>query len=87
MVREETNHKVDRSMVVAAPDWDVFNNPKEKAKTRAKKTKAVVFEEPATEAEQQGGTDEAENVEKDRAEGTSERQEAGVSKKNKSVDV
>ncbi|KAK2389989.1 hypothetical protein QL285_063540 [Trifolium repens] len=87
MVREETNHKVDRSMVVAAPDWDVFNNPKEKAKTRAKKTKAVVFEEPATEAEQQGATDEAGNVEKDKVEGTSERQEAGVSKKDKSVDV
>jgi hypothetical protein len=41
MVREETGHKVDRSMVVAAPDWDVFNNPKEKPRTRVKRLRQL----------------------------------------------
>ncbi|KAK2356935.1 hypothetical protein QL285_094252 [Trifolium repens] len=83
MVRNETGYKVDRSMVVAVPDWDIFNNPKEKGrtgtkqpktvKTKGKKTKPMVFEEPATEAETQGTPDEAENVEKDKAAEVSEK--------------
>jgi hypothetical protein len=84
-VRKETGYPVDRSMVVAIPDWDLINNPKQPIRTRRlKKVEKILFEEPATEAEQQGGNDE---VGKDRAEGTSERQEAGVCKKDKDVDV
>jgi hypothetical protein len=68
MVREETGVKIDRSMVVEAPDWDVFNNPKEKARTKTKKKKAVVFEEPdeAVEAEDddQGNNDGKDSVDK-----------------------
>jgi hypothetical protein len=30
MVRDETSVKVDKRMVVAVPDWDLFNNPKER---------------------------------------------------------
>jgi hypothetical protein len=74
-------------MVVAIPDWDLINNPKQPTRTRrVKKVEKILFEEPATEAEQQGGNDEAENVEKDMAVGTSERQEAGVSEKDKDDD-
>jgi hypothetical protein len=87
-VRKETGYLVDRSMVVAIPDWDLINNPKQPTRTRrVEKVEKIHFEEPATEVEQQGGNDEAENVEKDKAEGTSERQKAGVSEKDKDVDV
>jgi hypothetical protein len=52
MVRRETGYKVDKSMVVGVPDWDLFNNPKEKQRTRTRKdVKKVVFEEPAGIAE------------------------------------
>ncbi|KAK2362275.1 hypothetical protein QL285_087352 [Trifolium repens] len=65
MVRDETGAKVDRRMVVAVPDWDVFNNPKER--TRSSK-KPVVFEEPAEEEDadnenqEQDGNDEHDSV-------------------------
>jgi hypothetical protein len=42
MVREETGARVDRSMVVGVPDWDIFNGPKDI--TRSKK-KPTVFEQ------------------------------------------
>jgi hypothetical protein len=88
-------------MVVAIPDWDLINNPKQKTRTRrVKKVEKIHFEEPATEAEQQDGNErieedaeESENEdgnddEKDKAggnDGTSERQEAGNSEKDKDV--
>jgi hypothetical protein len=49
MVRQETGEDVDWRMVVAVPDWDIFNNPKERP--RAKK-KPVVFEEAMVEEEE-----------------------------------
>jgi hypothetical protein len=45
MVRKEIGVKVDRRMVVAVPDWDIFNNPKERPRSSKK---PVVFEEPDT---------------------------------------
>ncbi|KAK2363164.1 hypothetical protein QL285_088173 [Trifolium repens] len=33
-VRKETGYPVDRSMVVAIPDWDLINNPKQPLRTR-----------------------------------------------------
>jgi hypothetical protein len=33
-VRKETGYPVDRSMVVAIPDWDLINNPKQPIRTR-----------------------------------------------------
>jgi hypothetical protein len=57
MVRSETGVKVDRSMVVAVPDWDVFNHPKERSRS---KNKAVVFEEPIENAENEN-EDQGEN--------------------------
>ncbi|KAK2382125.1 hypothetical protein QL285_069678 [Trifolium repens] len=42
MVREETGARVNRSMVVGVPDWDIFNGPKDI--TRSKK-KPTVFEQ------------------------------------------
>jgi hypothetical protein len=65
MVRDETGAKVDRRMVVAVPDWDVFNNSNER--TRSSK-KPVVFEEPAEEEDadnenqEQDGNDEHDSV-------------------------
>jgi hypothetical protein len=41
MVRKETGAKVDRSMVVDVPDWDIFNGPKEITRSRKK---PIVFE-------------------------------------------
>jgi hypothetical protein len=68
MVRQETGVKIDKSMVVEAPDWDVLNNPKEKARTGTKKKKAVVFEEPDESAEaeddDQGNNDGNDSVDK-----------------------
>jgi hypothetical protein len=57
MVRSETGVKVDRSMVVAVPDWDVFNHTKERSRS---KNKAVVFEEPIENAENEN-EDQGEN--------------------------
>ncbi|WJX61598.1 NADH:ubiquinone reductase (H(+)-translocating) [Trifolium repens] len=36
MVRKETGVKVDRSMVVGVPDWDIFKGPKEVTRSRKK---------------------------------------------------
>jgi hypothetical protein len=36
MVRLETGARVDRSMVVGVPDWDIFKGPKDITKSRKK---------------------------------------------------
>jgi hypothetical protein len=63
MVRKETGEKVDRRMVVAVPDWDIFNNPKERPRS---KKKPVVFEEPAEEEDAENeNVEQGENEEND----------------------
>jgi hypothetical protein len=59
MVRDETGEDVDRRMVVVVPDWDIFNNPKERP--RSNKKKPVVFEEAMIE-------EDAENANKEHGE-------------------
>ncbi|WJX85801.1 hypothetical protein P8452_68201 [Trifolium repens] len=59
MVRKETGEDVDRRMVVAVPDWDVFNKPKERL--RSNKKKPVLFEEAMVE-------EDAENANKEQCE-------------------
>jgi hypothetical protein len=67
LVRKETGVKVDRRMVAAVPDWNIFNNPKEIPRS---KKKPVVFEEPAevedaeNENKEQGENDENDNIDK-----------------------
>jgi hypothetical protein len=36
MVRRETGAKVDRSMIVSVPDWDIFKGPKDITRSRKK---------------------------------------------------
>jgi hypothetical protein len=95
MVRQETGEDVDMRMVVAVPDWDIFNNPKERPRS---KKKPVVFEEAMIEEdaenvnEEQGEYNEndstnemVDNPENTRAvgetDGTSERQEVRAAEK------
>jgi hypothetical protein len=96
LVRKETGVKVDRRMVAAVPDWNIFNNPKEIPRS---KKKPVVFEEPAevedaeNENKEQGENDENDNIDElvdnpentraaEETDGTSERQEVvGTEKK------
>ncbi|KAK2356139.1 hypothetical protein QL285_093494 [Trifolium repens] len=58
MEKDETGAKVDRRMVVAVPDWDVFNNPKERSRSFKK---PVVFEEPAEEEDADNENQEQDN--------------------------
>jgi hypothetical protein len=51
MVRKETGAKVDKSMVVDVPDWDIFNGPKDITKSRRK---PIVFEQAMIEEESEG---------------------------------
>ncbi|KAK2409820.1 hypothetical protein QL285_045222 [Trifolium repens] len=102
MVRQETGEDVDRRMVVAVPDWDIFNNPKERP--RSNKKKPVLFEEAMIEEdaenvnEEQGEKDEndiidelvdnAENVTTAQEEvGTSDRQEVRAAETVKDANV
>ncbi|KAK2402027.1 hypothetical protein QL285_051581 [Trifolium repens] len=57
MVRQETGAKVDRSMVVSVPDWDIFKGPKEI--TRSKR-KPVIFEQAMIEEGSEGQNEESE---------------------------
>jgi hypothetical protein len=51
MVRKETGVKVNRSMVVDVPDWDIFNGPKEITRSRKK---PIVFEQAMIEEGSEG---------------------------------
>ncbi|KAK2369623.1 hypothetical protein QL285_082745 [Trifolium repens] len=63
MVREETGERVDRSMVVGVPDWDIFNGPKDI--TRSKK-KPTIFEQAMIEEDDENANEEhGEDVEQD----------------------
>ncbi|KAK2403463.1 hypothetical protein QL285_052897 [Trifolium repens] len=59
MVREETGARVDRSMVVGVPDWDIFNGPKDITRSKKKPTvfEQAMIEEDAENANEEHGED------------------------------
>ncbi|KAK2363275.1 hypothetical protein QL285_088274 [Trifolium repens] len=59
MVRKETGARVDRSMVVGVPDWDIFNGPKDITRSKKKPTvfEQAMIEEDAENANEEHGED------------------------------
>jgi hypothetical protein len=62
MVRRETGKRVDRSMVVGVPDWDIFKGPKDITRSRKKPilVEQALLEENAEESNDEGQGNESE---------------------------